>query len=81
VYRRRRLDVRVRDNGVGIDPKVIENGRKGHFGLAGMRERAQKVRASFTLSSRSNMGTEVEITLPASVAYAKRPEQRRWRLA
>jgi signal transduction histidine kinase len=72
VYRRRRLDVRIRDNGAGIDPKVIENGKKGHYGLAGMRERAQKIRASFTLSSRINVGTEVEIILPASVAYAKR---------
>lgn len=81
VYRRRRFDVRIRDNGVGIDPRVIDNGRKGHYGLAGMRERAQKIRASFTLSSRSNMGTEVEITLPASVAYAKRPERRQWGLA
>ncbi len=78
VYRRRRLDVRIRDNGVGIDMKVIENGRKGHYGLAGMRERAQKIRASFTLSSRTNVGTEVELTLPATVAYAKRTERTRW---
>jgi signal transduction histidine kinase/ligand-binding sensor domain-containing protein len=81
VYRRRRLDLQIRDNGVGIDPQVMENGRKGHYGLTGMRERAQKIRASFTLSSRNNLGTEVEITLPASVAYAKRLERRHRELA
>jgi len=56
VYRRRDLVVRIRDNGVGIDPTVLANGRRGHFGLAGMRERAQKIRAAFTLSSKSNVG-------------------------
>jgi signal transduction histidine kinase len=72
VYRRRSLDVRIRDDGIGIDAAVIAHGRQGHFGLAGMRERAQKVRATLHISSRRNAGTEVEIVVPASVAYAKR---------
>ncbi|MBB6095836.1 signal transduction histidine kinase/ligand-binding sensor domain-containing protein [Povalibacter uvarum] len=72
VYRRRSLDVRIRDNGIGIDAAVLAHGRQGHFGLAGMRERAQKIRATLHLSSRSNAGTEVEIVVPASAAYAKR---------
>jgi signal transduction histidine kinase len=40
-YDRRQLRVRVRDNGRGIDPKILgEGGRPGHHGLPGMQERA-----------------------------------------
>jgi len=76
VYRREGLDVRIRDNGVGIDSTVLKNGRQDHFGLAGMRERAHKIEAEFTLSSRCNAGTEIEINVPASVAYAKLSNRR-----
>ena len=37
------LRVLFRDNGWGIDPQVLEKGRDGHWGLAGMRERATKI--------------------------------------
>src|SRR5260370_39943101 len=37
------LDLRIRDNGVGIDPGLIERGKEGHFGLQGMRERAARI--------------------------------------
>jgi signal transduction histidine kinase/ligand-binding sensor domain-containing protein len=73
----RRLRVSVRDDGVGVDPAVLEaGGRDGHFGLAGMRERARKVRGVLTLLSAPGRGTEVELVAPANVAYATRPATR-----
>ena len=69
----KRLRINVRDNGVGIDPGVLEvGGRDGHFGLAGMRERARKIRASLTVGGRPEGGTDVELVAPGAVAYARR---------
>jgi len=39
-YTDRNLTMRVHDNGRGIDQQVLYTGRKGHWGLTGMRERA-----------------------------------------
>ncbi len=63
--------LRVRDDGKGIDPAILsEHGREGHFGLPGMRERAMIMGAKLTVWSEVNAGTEVELRLPASLAYA-----------
>jgi len=67
----RRLRLRIRDDGQGIDGGVLEAGRSGHFGLAGMRERAELLGGTFTLWSERGSGTEVELTIPSSVAYSK----------
>ena len=45
------LTVRVSDNGIGIDPAVLDKGKDGHFGLPGMRERAARIGGKFTLVS------------------------------
>lgn len=75
----RRLRVSVHDDGVGIEPAVLEaGGREGHFGLAGMRERARKVRGVLTIRSAPGRGTEVELVAPANVAYATRPARWAW---
>jgi signal transduction histidine kinase/ligand-binding sensor domain-containing protein len=64
------LRLRVRDNGKGIGDAVLDAGGKpGHWGLAGMRERAERVGASFDIWSRAGTGTEVDIRLPAAIAY------------
>ena len=43
-YDNRQFRLRVRDDGRGIDPKVLsQDGRAGHYGLHGMRERAKLV--------------------------------------
>ena len=55
-----------------MDPKVLqEGGRAGHWGLPGIRERAKQIGARFDIWSEGGAGTEVELTVPASVAYAK----------
>jgi signal transduction histidine kinase len=64
--------LRVRDDGKGIDPKVLEaGGCAGHWGLPGVRERAQEFGARLDFWSEAGAGTEVQLTIPASVAYDK----------
>jgi signal transduction histidine kinase len=68
-YAANRLRVRVSDDGCGIDPEVLLSGRDGHWGLAGMRERAATIGARLKVSSRGGRGTEVELSVPADVAF------------
>ena len=55
------LDLRVADNGCGFD---VNRNHAGHFGLLGMRERAQRVGARLELLSQPGAGTEVRVSLP-----------------
>ena len=64
--------LRVRDDGKGMDPKVLEaGGRAGHWGLPGVRERAQTLGARLDFWSEAGAGTEVQLTVPAAIAYDK----------
>ncbi len=63
------LGISVRDDGCGIDPQVVESGRDGHFGLSGMRERADRIGAKFKVLSRIGDGTEVELRVPGEIAF------------
>jgi signal transduction histidine kinase/ligand-binding sensor domain-containing protein len=67
------LGVQIRDDGVGIAPSVLAQGSKeGHFGLIGMRERAERIGAALSIDSGAGKGTDVILTLPARLAYAER---------
>jgi len=69
-YEPTQLRVRVRDDGQGIDPKVVAGTRvSGHYGLPGMRERAKLIGGRLELWSELHSGTEVELVVPASIAY------------
>lgn len=69
-YDERRLRVRVRDDGKGVDEKLLgDGGREGHFGLRGMQERATLIGGKLTVWSELCAGTEVELSLPAAGAY------------
>jgi signal transduction histidine kinase len=69
-YTVRQFRLRIRDNGQGIDPQILlAGGREGHFGLRGMRERAELAGGKLTVWSAPGSGTEVEVTIPASRAY------------
>jgi ligand-binding sensor domain-containing protein/signal transduction histidine kinase len=64
------LRLRIRDNGRGIDPKVLkEGGRPGHWGLRGIRERAERIGSRLEFWSESGAGTEVQLIVPATLAY------------
>jgi signal transduction histidine kinase len=79
-YSDRLLRLRIRDNGKGIDPKLLGAGRDGHWGLPGMRERAQQIGAQLDLWSQAGKGTEVELRIPGSIAYEASPNAGGFRL-
>jgi signal transduction histidine kinase len=62
------LCLRISDNGRGFDPASVTQERRGHFGCAGIRERARKSRAKVTWSNVSPHGTLVEVLLPLKIA-------------
>lgn len=64
---RGRLRVAVRDNGCGIDPKVIQSGQDSHLGLAGMQKRAEIIGAQLQVWSRPRGGTVVDISIPIGI--------------
>ena len=68
-YLENRLRLLVNDDGCGIDSEVLESGRDGHWGLAGMRERAERIKARLKVRSRVGSGTEVELSVPTAVAF------------
>jgi len=52
---------------------VMHLGREGHWGLIGMRERSERIGATLKLRSRIGAGTEVELTIPAVLAFENQP--------
>ena len=79
-YDSRQFRLRIRDNGQGIDPKILEaGGRSGHWGLQGMQERSQKIGGQLRFWSRPETGTEVELTVPGATAYqGSTPEKKKF---
>jgi signal transduction histidine kinase len=70
-YDERQLRLRIRDDGKGIDTKFLTSeGREGHFGMHGMRERAKLISGKFTVWTAPGSGTEIELSVPAAHAYA-----------
>jgi signal transduction histidine kinase len=79
VYGSTHFSVRVRDDGIGIDPQVLARGRRdGHWGLPGMRERASTFKGEFNVWSELDAGSEIELKIPAQTAYVR--VKRPWRL-
>ena len=69
-YDERQLRLRIRDDGKGISAQLLSNeGRPGHWGLPGMRERAKLVGGRLEIWSELDSGTEIELRIPASIAY------------
>jgi len=75
----RDLAVKIRDDGVGIPREVLEKGHKpDHFGLVGMRERAERIGGRFSVDSRRGMGCAVSIAVPARLAFGGSVPKRWW---
>lgn len=79
-YSTKHLRILVRDDGAGIDQDVLQTGKDGHWGLTGMRERAENIGARLKVWSRANAGTEVELLIPSNIAFVSRPANgaRKW---
>ena len=72
-YGEQAFELRVSDDGRGIR----EAARPGHWGLAGMRERAAAIGARLDIGPGAERGTVVALTVPAVQAY-ERPARRPW---
>jgi signal transduction histidine kinase len=71
-YAPKNFRIVVRDDGCGIDPRVLHVEREGPWGLRAMRERAEKFGARLRVWSRSAAGTEVALSVPNSIAFESR---------
>ncbi len=67
--------LRVRDDGKGVNQDTLDRGREGHWGLAGMRERARNIGAKLDIWSHIGAGTEIELEIPAKIALLREPVQ------
>jgi signal transduction histidine kinase len=65
----RDLTLRISDNGISISEDMIESGKQGHFGLRGMRERAERIGANLRLVSDAGTGTVITLIVPGRVAF------------
>jgi len=80
-YDENELRLRIRDDGKGITPSALEgSGLPGHWGLQGIRERAQRIRSRLNFWSEAGAGTEVELRIPAAITYEKERRGHRFRL-
>jgi signal transduction histidine kinase len=80
-FEARELRIRFRDDGCGVTPDILQaGGRQGHWGMPGMRERANKIGAKIAMWSRPEAGTEVELRIPGAVAYLGEKRNSLWRL-
>lgn len=77
-YSPKHLRIIVRDDGAGIDANVLQQGRDGHWGLSGMRERAESIGARLKVWSRTQAGTEVELLIPGHIAFVS-TNNSRWK--
>jgi signal transduction histidine kinase len=60
----RKIYLRIKDNGRGFDQNGVFATLGGHFGLMGMRERAERLGGELRLDSHPGEGTEVEVSVP-----------------
>ena len=72
-YASKRLSMLVRDDGRGIDPKILSSGKDGHWGLSGMRERADRIGAQLHVMTSASAGTEIELSVPGNIAFQSDP--------
>ena len=77
-YSDRFLRLRFRDDGIGMDSEILKNhSREGYQGMTEMYERAKNIHARLSIWSRPGAGTEVELTIPAYIAYDATPSRGR----
>jgi signal transduction histidine kinase len=68
-YETRQLCLFIRDDGKGVNEETLRGGHAGHFGLRGMRERAEIVGGRLEVWSKPGAGTQVQLSVPSGIAY------------
>jgi len=69
-YDKRQFSLQVRDDGKGFEEKSVTRAAlAGHFGLPGMRERAEVVGGRLEVWSKINSGTQIQLSIPGAIAY------------
>jgi nitrate/nitrite-specific signal transduction histidine kinase len=68
-YGPQQFRLRVQDNGRGMSEDTLNARRAGHYGLAGMQERAERLGSTISIRSRVGEGTEVNLSVPAHLVY------------
>jgi signal transduction histidine kinase len=68
-YNESSFQLRIRDDGRGIDAGIVAEGRAGHYGVPGMRERAKRIGGKLDVWTGIGVGTEIELSIPGSMAY------------
>ena len=66
VFGTRRVQLIIRDDGRGFDNHGARNEKPGHFGLIGMRERAEQIGGTLSIQSTNGSGTEIVADVPIS---------------
>jgi signal transduction histidine kinase len=69
------FQLRIRDDGKGIDPGIVAEGHAGHYGVPEMRERAKRIGGRLDVWTEIGAGTEIELSIPGSVAYGISPDR------
>jgi len=73
IYNGVSFQLRIRDDGRGIDPGIVAEGRTGHYGVPGMRERAKRIGGKLDVWTGTGAGTEIELSIPGPIAYGTAP--------
>ena len=60
--------IEISDDGCGFD--ITRRPAKGHFGLIGMKERANKIHAKLSIESAPDLGTKIRVLLPLTSPVA-----------
>jgi ligand-binding sensor domain-containing protein/two-component sensor histidine kinase len=72
--------LRVSDNGKGLSSEIADGGRQGHFGLRGMRERANRIGGKFSLITSPKSGTQITLRIPGVLIFQRTDPTARTRL-
>jgi signal transduction histidine kinase len=66
------FNLTIRDDGLGIPDEIMQAGHlSGHWGMAGMRERASATGGEFACASAPGNGTSITVAIPADRAYGE----------
>jgi signal transduction histidine kinase/ligand-binding sensor domain-containing protein len=76
IFDRACFQLSIQDDGVGIGTEILAGGRTGHWGLQGMRERAEEIGGKLTIKNRLDPGVSVDLTIPSALAYHSRGRAR-----